>query len=1007
MKLFRLCLTTLFASILVTCTTGELSKMGHDYSELDRTTRQAYKGVEEFLIHHTAPGSSIGLNTYTRFDSISVDKEARQVHIYFNGNLAEIPIREPLIDEIKALLHTSLGRKFNTYKLEMYADHLPIEALVPNYFRGSKRSYDRQRMPDSAERPLPLVRNNSYPWTPGAGLYNRNIALWHSHGWYYEQKFDRWEWQRARVFQTVEDLLTMSYTLKYLVPMLENAGAQVFLPRERDTQVNEVIIDNDTPGVRQAYQEYASKTEKWLTLSDPGFAIGNPPYESGDNPFFSGTSRYIKADSAGTAKIRWIPSLPEAGRYGVYITYSPADSNITDARYTVFHTGGETEFLVNQQIGGKTWIYLGAFEFNQDLNEAIHRVELTNQSSEEGQYVSADAVRFGGGMGNVARGGQVSGRPRFTEGARYYLQYAGMPDTLVYNLNQDESDYKDDYQSRGEWVNYLRGAPYGPNRDRDHAGLNLPIDVSLAFHTDAGYTRNDTVVGTLSIYSTEDYEEAEVFPDSISRLTNRDLADILQTQIVDDIRAKYDPDWARRMLWDRGYSEVFRPNVPSVLLELLSHHNFLDMKFAHDPRFKFDVSRSIYKALLRYIATQYNDEYVVQPLPVSHFQTTFTPSGGIRLDWRPVLDPLESSAVPEKYMVYTRIEDEGFDNGQLLDSPTLEIPVVEEGLIYSFKVTALNSGGESFPSEILSVCKMPGGQAPVLVVNAFDRVSPPATIESGDILGFMDLWDEGVSRGIDMNYTGSQYDLLAESPWLDDDEPGHGASFGDMETLLIPGNSFDFTHTHGKSIRESGHSYVSASDEAVWDGDISLNDYQLLDVILGEEKEIKGPKDFSPREFRGFPKPFQQKIRTYLDMGGNLFLSGAYVGFDLFANENDSLDRQFGKDVLNYVFRTDHAARTGGLQIAAGGIFNPESMSKLAFNTSYHPRIYKVESPDAIEPTERSRTILRYSENNTSAAIATEGDSNIIVFGFPFETIVAETDRHEVMRAVLAFLEGE
>ena len=32
-----------------------------------------------------------------------------------------------------------------------------------------------------------------------------------SHGWYYEPKLDRWEWQRARIFQTVEDLYTQSY----------------------------------------------------------------------------------------------------------------------------------------------------------------------------------------------------------------------------------------------------------------------------------------------------------------------------------------------------------------------------------------------------------------------------------------------------------------------------------------------------------------------------------------------------------------------------------------------------------------------------------------------------------------------------------------------------------------------------------------------------------------------------------------------------------------------------
>ncbi len=1008
MNIYQKLLTSLLVLFLIACSSSMPGNSSYDYSEMDRTTRKAYQGVERFLEANTSRDSHLKLNRYTKIDTIIIDSDSKNIEIHFNRNFANTPFRENVVTDIHSSMKESLGRKFRDYRVKIYAVDYLIEDLIPNYFRSSKRSYDRSRMPIPEIRSLPLVRNVSHKWTPSSGLYNRNIALWHSHGWYYEQKLHRWEWQRARVFQTVEDLLPMSFTLKYLVPMLENAGAQVFLPRERDLQTNEVIIDNDTPGVKPAYQEYDSKLEQWKTLEQPGFAIGTPPYVSGDNPFFMGTSRLIKADTSGSAKIRWIPSLPEAGKYAVYIAYTAADSNVTDAHYTVFHRGGQTEFLVNQQIGGSTWIYLGTFDFNQDLNEDIHRVELTNSSTESGQYISADAIRFGGGIGNISREGQVSGRPRFTEGARYYLQYAGMPDTLIYNLNEDESDYKDDYQCRAEWVNYLRGAPYGPNLDREAPGLNIPIDLSFAFHTDAGFTRNDTVIGTLSIYSTEDAEETDFFPDSMSRMTNRDLADILQTQLVNDIRAKYDPAWTRRMLWDRGYSEAYRPNVPSVLLELLSHHNFLDMKFANDPRFQFDASRSIYKAMVRYISTQWNLEYVIQPLPVSHFQATFTPTGDLNLQWQPELDSLESTAIPEKYMVYTQIEDEGFDNGFVVNGPILNIKSLEEGIIYSFKVTALNAGGESFPSEILSVCDMGGEKAPVLIVNAFDRISAATTIESDEYLGFFDLWDEGVSDGYDMNYIGSQYDIRADSPWLDDDEPGHGASFGDMETTLIPGNSFDFPHLHGKSLREAGYSFVSSSDEAIWDGQLDINNYTVLDIIFGEEKEVPGPKDFSPRDFRTFPKAFQEKIRSYTQSGGNLFLSGAYIGFDLFDNGNDSLDMQFGEEVLKYRFRTDHAVKTGKLSIIPQDLFQFETTQVLEFNTSYHPSLYKVESPDAIEPASpEALTILRYAENNTSAAIAASGASNIVAFGFPFESILSETSRNEVMASVLSFLDSD
>lgn len=31
---------------------------------------------------------------------------------------------------------------------------------------------------------------------------------------------------------------------------------------------------------------------------------------------------------------------------------------VCDAKYLVFHKGGVTEFKVNQQMGGGTWVYL-------------------------------------------------------------------------------------------------------------------------------------------------------------------------------------------------------------------------------------------------------------------------------------------------------------------------------------------------------------------------------------------------------------------------------------------------------------------------------------------------------------------------------------------------------------------------------------------------------------------------------------------------------------------------
>ena len=108
----------------------------------------------------------------------------------------------------------------------------------------------------------PLVTHLSEVNHPTEGLTGRHIAMWQSHGRYFEQKENIWRWQRSRLWETVEDLYTQSYVLPYLVPMLENAGANVLLPRERDTQKHELIIDNDESLTSGRYQERNGK-QKW------------------------------------------------------------------------------------------------------------------------------------------------------------------------------------------------------------------------------------------------------------------------------------------------------------------------------------------------------------------------------------------------------------------------------------------------------------------------------------------------------------------------------------------------------------------------------------------------------------------------------------------------------------------------------------------------------------------------------------------------------------------------
>lgn len=971
----------------------------YDYRQYSRAERDIHRRVEKFLTKCLQKGIPVTIYPQVRIEKVQYDRAKRQIAVYLNDYFAYIPFRPENTAEIYTALRKQLGWRYRHDALVIYSLKQPIEQLIPNHFRRRVEDYDHERLAKPGVRLPAIVRSLSKPYQPTKGLAGYNLALWASHGWYWNQKMERWEWQRPRLFETVEDLLPTSFVLPFLLPMLENAGAYTFIPRERDIQTNEVIVDNDGSSEVSLYRE----TEKLLlTQTKSGFAIGKPPYPVGVNPFTLGTSRFFVSDSNNSARIQWIPVIPEAGEYAVYIAYQSDSNSVTDAHYTVYHSGGKTEYSVNQQIGGGTWIYLGRFYFKAGFNPQIGCVELTLDSKENGKLICADAVRFGGGMGNVSRGSTISGRPRFMEAARYYLQYAGFPDTLVFSLNDEKDDYVDDYQSRGEWVNYLNGRPCGPNKDRNQPGLGIPIDLSLAFHTDAGIAYKD-IIGTLSIYSIEDFDSALVFPNRISRYVNRDLADIVQTQIVDDIRAKWEPNWKRRQLFNRQYSEAFRPNVPAMLLELLSHQNFNDMQYALDPRFRFDVSRAIYKGILKFIATQNQSDYVVQPLPVSHFQAVLTEPRSVRLKWQPVLDSLERSARPTKYIVYTRRDDGGFDNGTVVNQPGAVLKNLQPGVIYSFKVTAVNEGGESFPSEILSVCYLENDNPTVLIINGFDRVCAPATVNTPTFAGFAGFYDRGVPYLFDLDYTGTQFDFDPKSPWTTNDRPGWGASSANWETTVIPGNTFDFSFVHGSALRAAGYSFCAVSDEAVMDGKVDLSKYPIIDLILGEEKETASPNNRF-RDFKTFPAKLQKIFQDFCSRQGKLFVSGSYIGTDLFAS-NDSTDIRFAQKTLKYKWVTHHAAKRGEC-FAPDGKWLPKN-EILYFNTDYHPQIYTVEAPDAVEPVDTTgRVILRYTENQFSAGVIYDGEYKIVALGFPFETIISDKQRTQLMANIMQFFTG-
>lgn len=929
-------------------------------------------------------------------ESVNISDKRRVITVDFNETMGYLPMSAAEIARMENVVRECFPRKYAKYDMNLTVKGEKIEKLA--------LFADRKIVaPTETKRFVTKKNGVSAP----SGLDGRNIAMWQSHGWYFEPKLNRWEWQRARIFQTVEDLYTQSYVMPFLMPMLENAGAYVISPRERDVNVNEIIVDGDGGYAFDGYTESVGQ-EQWTDAEINGFAYVKRTLENGDNPFRDGKVRKIKAvsDAAKASAATWTAEIPQAGVYAVYVSYATLAGSADDVCYRVNSRAGTDEFTVNQQMGGGTWVYLGHFPLDKGRQTIV---ELENVSSKAGAVITADAVKIGGGMGNVARivknGADdmdysyvTSGYPRFTEGARYWLQWAGVPDS-VFTPSDYENDYTDDYKCRGSWVNYLAG---GSSVLPDKDGLKIPVDLSFAFHTDAGTKLDDTIIGTLGIY----YTKGDYYANGTSRYASRDFTDVVMTNIVRDIRAGYEPDWTRRGMWDKSYFEARVPEVPSMLLELLSHQNFADMKYGLDPTFRFTVSRSIYKGMLQFLAHRDKREYVVQPLPVRAFAINRSGNGAYRLSWKETVDTLESTATPTYYIVQERVGGGEFKEIARTSRPEYGV-TVNDNEIHSYRVIAGNDGGVSFPSEVLALCDKGNDKTPVLVVNGFTRVSAPDTFDAGTIAGFYDMRDHGVPYVNDISFIGSQFEFRRNIPWMDDDAAGFGASRADYETKVIAGNTFDYVAVHGEAIAAAGHSFISSSVEAFMDAVSGQPDEPvIIDLILGKQKEIAVGRGVYGTRYKTFPAALQERITYLTGRGCSVFVSGAFIATDLWDNEHATEgDRKFASEVLGYKWRVGQASVTGeAYQVSSR--FRSLGAGSYGFHADLNGECYAVESPDSFYPADDSRaaTIMRYSENNLIAGTAMDaGNYRTVAIGFPFETIKDSRQRVSLMGNILSF----
>ncbi|MCX6135076.1 MAG: T9SS type A sorting domain-containing protein [Ignavibacteriales bacterium] len=230
------------------------------------------------------------------------------------------------------------------------------------------------------------------------------------------------------------------------------------------------------------------------------------------------------------------------------------------------------------------------------------------------------------------------------------------------------------------------------------------------------------------------------------------------------------------------------------------------------------------------------------------------------------------------------------------------------------------------------------------------------------------------------------------------------------QTLVVNGfdrassnNTRDFIRQHAGAFMANKTPIASATNDAIADGLFSLGDYTIVDYILGDESTAD--ETFSAAE--------QAKVKTYLQNGGRLFVSGCEIAWDLDA-KGSVTDKDFFNNYLKMKYAADAPNGSSSSTYQAEGLTGTvlADVGIISFDDGTHGT-FDVTWPDVIRPFSGSVGCAKYAGLDTSfgfSAVSFQGmfpsgmkEGRLVAFGFPFETMYPESIRTQVFANILKF----
>lgn len=219
------------------------------------------------------------------------------------------------------------------------------------------------------------------------------------------------------------------------------------------------------------------------------------------------------------------------------------------------------------------------------------------------------------------------------------------------------------------------------------------------------------------------------------------------------------------------------------------------------------------------------------------------------------------------------------------------------------------------------------------------------------------------------------------------------------------GNTFNFIRQHAQAIKANQARFISASNEAITDGLFNLGDFAIADYILGDESTAD--ETLSATE--------QNHIKTFLQNGGRLFISGSEIAWDL-DYKGTAADKNFMWNYLKAKYKDDAPAGAPGAHYQAGMLDHAAfaGLPPFYFDDGAQGTI-NVKYPDVLSGFHGGKGFMKYSALDTTAGFAgilfegmfpgASAPGKLVFMGFPFETVYPESVRTELMERVLNFFD--